>query len=293
MADTGPLWTDELEAARLKLCEYLVGLSGWIEAKAPLDLPTLAERAVEAEQALTILGRIASDHRQRSADLTVSVDFTELREAIVELTGLLFPPGDIPPSQAALSILAAIEELRRTMTDQADATAKALADLKTAVANVQGTEASAKALIAGIPGLTAAAVRKALTDAGADAAAIDAAAEDAASQVNAAMADLNAAVAAAPALPVVAITPTSLTGVAGEAFTASFGATIDGAPVSGQWSATDLPPTLSLSSNGSLSGTPNVEAGDAKITFTSDDGTTTGEADVAYSFTAPEQPPAP
>src|SRR6185312_10104891 len=136
------------------------------------------------------------------------------------------PSRDKPPSHETRMILAAIEQVRNDMADQAVTTAQALADLKAAVAAEKSVLASATTAINGFPAVVSAAVAKALQDAGVDNAAAAQAAEDAANEITADLAPLQAALTAntpappaspPPPPPALQITPATVSGVVGEA----------------------------------------------------------------------------
>lgn len=277
-----------LHAVRLKIQSYLASVASIDSGTAPTCDVVIGEV------------RTPGSYPKRPPKATpIALEFDrvsaqELGRLIGEALGAAIEKSrdDMPPSSDMRVILAAIEDLKHTMTIQSQRLIAAFAQLTEE--NIELKDDIAAVLADDVANRTKVsdAVAAALKAEGAD--------EDTiASTLEGVNADLlnghNAIRALIGADPVeglpgggtpdtVTISPTSITGVAGVALEGQV--TAPGSTGNLTWSFTDLPPDIAIDASGNISGTPAAaEAGDAQASYTSDDGTT-GEFDFPYTITA-------
>lgn len=193
------------------------------------------------------------------------------------------PPADhgAPPSADTRLILAGLLEVKHTMTKTTDALGRLTAadeELKQEVALIVQD-------VDNFPSRITEAVTKALAAAGIDdetaAAAIDAATETA----KGLSASIKARLEPTPPAVVIVITPTSISGVIGQALTGLFSA--DGGAGPYTFSSPDAPAGLTVSSDGSWSASlTDAATGAFSVVATDAEGAASAPTSVSYSFSS-------
>lgn len=252
-------------------------------ARPPGGSPQPLRPAVEIDgMALNAVGVSVVAKLGELTRVAILVDAAVEIDVLADVAFTTDPLDGLPPSSDTRLILAAIRSLEDQMTDLTQAEADESAAVASVITELQTISGE----------LTT--VSQQLT--AALAANDQAAAQAAAQQLEASAQKLNAAVTAAqagdptpkpappPAPP--SVSPTSISGVAGQALSGQF--TLSPAPADPvTWSVVDNPPDISVASDGTISGTPAAaEAGDMDVTAKDSTGAVVAELKVAYSISA-------